>query len=35
MCDNLELVDGQEGIQAFLKKRKPVWTNTDDPVHKQ
>lgn len=27
MVDNLALRDGQEGIRAFIEKRKPVWTN--------
>ncbi|XP_048355493.1 enoyl-CoA hydratase domain-containing protein 3, mitochondrial [Sphaerodactylus townsendi] len=26
MVDNLALEDGQEGIEAFLRKRKPVWS---------
>ncbi|CAH3171205.1 unnamed protein product [Porites evermanni] len=30
MVENLELHDGQEGIKAFLEKRKPTWTNTTD-----
>uniref|UniRef100_A0A8C2FJA5 Enoyl-CoA hydratase domain-containing protein 3, mitochondrial n=1 Tax=Cyprinus carpio TaxID=7962 RepID=A0A8C2FJA5_CYPCA len=29
MLENLTLRDGQEGIRAFLEKRKPVWSNTD------
>ncbi|KAG9489901.1 hypothetical protein GDO78_005686 [Eleutherodactylus coqui] len=28
MLQNLELKDGQEGIEAFTQKRKPVWTNS-------
>uniref|UniRef100_A0A3P9HCP2 Enoyl-CoA hydratase domain-containing protein 3, mitochondrial n=1 Tax=Oryzias latipes TaxID=8090 RepID=A0A3P9HCP2_ORYLA len=27
MVDNLALRDGQEGIRAFLEKRKPVWSH--------
>ncbi|KFW82851.1 hypothetical protein N305_06178, partial [Manacus vitellinus] len=27
MVDNLTLRDGQEGIEAFIQKRKPVWTH--------
>ncbi|XP_053107455.1 enoyl-CoA hydratase domain-containing protein 3, mitochondrial [Hemicordylus capensis] len=27
MVDNLALKDGQEGIEAFISKRKPVWTH--------
>lgn len=27
MLENLDLKDGQEGIEAFTQKRKPVWTN--------
>jgi len=26
MIDNALLADAQEGIQAFLQKRRPVWT---------
>lgn len=33
MLDNLRLRDGQEGIRAFLEKRKPVWSNTDNCNH--
>lgn len=25
MVDNLALPDGQEGIKAFIQKRKPIW----------
>ncbi|XP_021513643.1 enoyl-CoA hydratase domain-containing protein 3, mitochondrial [Meriones unguiculatus] len=27
MVDNLGLQDGQEGIEAFIQKRKPIWTH--------
>ncbi|NWX83951.1 ECHD3 protein, partial [Nothoprocta pentlandii] len=27
MVDNLTLRDGQEGIEAFIQKRKPVWSH--------
>lgn len=27
MVDNLQLKDGQEGINSFIEKRKPKWTN--------
>ncbi|XP_053572438.1 enoyl-CoA hydratase domain-containing protein 3, mitochondrial [Bombina bombina] len=30
MVQNLGLKDGQEGIEAFSQKRKPVWTNSSD-----
>ncbi|KAJ8261773.1 hypothetical protein GJAV_G00158250 [Gymnothorax javanicus] len=33
MVDNLALRDGQEGIRAFLEKRKPVWTNSAEKAH--
>ncbi|XP_041731489.1 enoyl-CoA hydratase domain-containing protein 3, mitochondrial isoform X1 [Coregonus clupeaformis] len=33
MVDNLALRDGQEGIRAFIEKRKPVWTNKAEKVH--
>ncbi|XP_008401309.1 enoyl-CoA hydratase domain-containing protein 3, mitochondrial [Poecilia reticulata] len=33
MVDNLALRDGQEGIQAFLEKRKPVWSHKPEQVH--
>lgn len=32
MVGNLKLKDSQEGIAAFIEKRKPVWTNTEKPV---
>ncbi|KAM4747190.1 enoyl-CoA hydratase domain-containing protein 3, mitochondrial [Rhinophrynus dorsalis] len=30
MIENLSWKDGQEGIEAFSQKRKPVWTNSKD-----
>uniref|UniRef100_A0A8D0HR44 Enoyl-CoA hydratase domain-containing protein 3, mitochondrial n=1 Tax=Sphenodon punctatus TaxID=8508 RepID=A0A8D0HR44_SPHPU len=30
MVDNLALKDGQEGIEAFIQKRKPVWLHTEN-----
>ncbi|MEQ2166079.1 Enoyl-CoA hydratase domain-containing protein 3, mitochondrial [Goodea atripinnis] len=33
MVDNLALRDGQEGIQAFIEKRKPVWSHKPENVH--
>ncbi|KAK3526397.1 hypothetical protein QTP70_025431 [Hemibagrus guttatus] len=33
MVDNLALYDGQEGIQAFLEKRRPLWTNSTERAH--
>ncbi|TNN71171.1 Enoyl-CoA hydratase domain-containing protein 3, mitochondrial [Liparis tanakae] len=33
MVDNLALRDGQEGIRAFIEKRRPVWSNTEDKAH--
>ncbi|XP_051911546.1 enoyl-CoA hydratase domain-containing protein 3, mitochondrial [Hippocampus zosterae] len=33
MVDNLALRDGQEGIQAFIEKRKPVWSHRVENVH--
>ena len=32
MVDNLKYADAQEGIEAFKKKRKPVWTHSDNKV---
>ncbi|XP_077355336.1 enoyl-CoA hydratase domain-containing protein 3, mitochondrial [Festucalex cinctus] len=32
MVDNLALRDGQEGIQAFIEKRKPVWNHRAENV---
>ncbi|KAL4658451.1 enoyl-CoA hydratase domain-containing protein 3, mitochondrial [Arapaima gigas] len=34
MVDNLALKDGQEGIKAFLEKRKPVWANSREKAYK-
>ena len=33
MVDNLALGDGQEGIKAFIEKRKPVWSHDKTTVH--
>ncbi|XP_062238602.1 enoyl-CoA hydratase domain-containing protein 3, mitochondrial isoform X1 [Platichthys flesus] len=33
MVDNLALSDGQEGIRAFIEKRKPVWSHRAEPAH--
>ncbi|KAM4569166.1 enoyl-CoA hydratase domain-containing protein 3, mitochondrial [Odontesthes bonariensis] len=33
MVDNLALRDGQEGIRAFLEKRKPVWSHKAEKAH--
>ncbi|XP_017571196.2 enoyl-CoA hydratase domain-containing protein 3, mitochondrial [Pygocentrus nattereri] len=33
MVDNLALRDGQEGIRAFIEKRRPVWTNSNEKAH--
>ena len=30
MVDNLQLRDAQEGIAAFVEKRKPNWCHTDE-----
>lgn len=32
MVDNLSLRDGQEGIRAFLEKRKPLWSHQAEPL---
>ncbi|CAH1776196.1 unnamed protein product [Owenia fusiformis] len=32
MVENLGLKDGQEGLAAFLGKRKPTWTHGTDPA---
>ncbi|AWO98301.1 putative enoyl-CoA hydratase domain-containing protein 3 mitochondrial [Scophthalmus maximus] len=33
MVDNLALSDGQEGIRAFVQKRKPVWSHKVEKAH--
>lgn len=33
MVENLALRDGQEGIRAFIEKRKPVWSHKVEEVH--
>ncbi|XP_058479504.1 enoyl-CoA hydratase domain-containing protein 3, mitochondrial [Solea solea] len=33
MVDNLSLRDGQEGIRAFIEKRKPVWSHSSERAH--
>lgn len=33
MVDNLALSDGQEGIRAFIEKRKPVWSHEGRKAH--
>ncbi|XP_077400718.1 enoyl-CoA hydratase domain-containing protein 3, mitochondrial [Vanacampus margaritifer] len=33
MVDNLALRDGQEGVRAFIEKRKPVWSHQAENVH--
>ncbi|XP_023225201.1 enoyl-CoA hydratase domain-containing protein 3, mitochondrial-like [Centruroides sculpturatus] len=30
MVENLELKDAQEGLSAFIEKRKPVWINSSE-----
>ena len=32
MVDNLEYRDCQEGIAAFIEKRKPTWSHTDSKM---
>ena len=32
MVENLKLVDSQEGISAFIGKKTPVWSHSDDKV---
>ncbi|XP_066517849.1 enoyl-CoA hydratase domain-containing protein 3, mitochondrial isoform X2 [Hoplias malabaricus] len=33
MVDNLALHDGQEGIRAFIEKRRPIWTHSNRKAH--
>lgn len=33
MVENLSLEDGQEGIKAFIEKRKPSWSHRNQKVH--
>lgn len=33
MVDNLALTDGQEGIRAFIEKRRPVWSHKAEKAH--
>lgn len=33
MVESLRLIDAQEGIDAFLKKRKPNWVHTEEQRH--
>ncbi|XP_055509439.1 enoyl-CoA hydratase domain-containing protein 3, mitochondrial [Leucoraja erinacea] len=33
MVDNLAMTDGQEGIEAFFQKRKPVWSHSTGQRH--
>ncbi|KAM9845706.1 enoyl-CoA hydratase domain-containing protein 3, mitochondrial [Aulostomus maculatus] len=33
MVDNLALRDGQEGIRAFVEKRRPLWSHKRDKAH--
>ena len=33
MVENLSLADGQEGIKAFIEKRKPTWSHDNTVVH--
>lgn len=33
MVDNLALTEGQEGIRAFIEKRKPVWSHKAEKAH--
>lgn len=30
MVNNINMVDGQEGINSFIEKRKPNWSHADD-----
>lgn len=34
MVDNLSMKDCQEGIDAFLKKRQPKWTHSNEWIKK-
>ena len=34
MVDNLQFQDAQEGIAAFVEKRRPQWCHTDQPFQK-
>jgi len=33
MVDNLQLIDADEGIRAFIEKRLPQWQHTTDRQH--
>lgn len=33
MVENLSYTDGQEGIRAFIEKRKPVWSHDESKDH--
>lgn len=33
MVDNLALLDGQEGIRAFIEKRRAVWSHSAEKAH--
>jgi len=33
MVENLCLTDAQEGISAFIGKRAPHWSHTNEKVH--
>jgi len=33
MVENLSYKDGQEGISAFIQKRKPTWSHDDEKAH--
>lgn len=32
MIKNLSLKDGQEGINSFIKKRKPLWIHNSENI---
>lgn len=32
MIANLSLTDGQEGINSFIKKRKPLWIHNSENI---